>query len=93
VTVVEVPASLPENEKGFRFGFADPYTGRVEYGYVHAEEARNFTAARGNAEVWEWVTDRPFPLVTAPSLRLKTQDAPWFARTLITLNHAVFRAT
>lgn len=93
VTVVEVPSSLPQNEKGFRFGYADPYTGRVEYGYVHVDEARNFTSARGNAETWEWVSDRPFCLVTAPSLRLKTQDAPWFARTLITLNYAVFRST
>lgn len=91
VTLVELPRSLPPNEKGFRFGYADPFTGKVEYGYAYADEARNFTAVRGNSEKWEWITDRPFPLVTAPSLRLRTQDAPWFARTFITLNFAVYR--
>lgn len=91
VAVVEVQDSLAGHERGFRFGFADSWSGRVEHGYVHAEEARNFTAAKGNLKKWEWVTDRPFLLVTAPALRLKTQDAPWFARTFITLNYAVVR--
>jgi hypothetical protein len=91
VTLVELPAKLADNEKGFRFGYVDPDTGKLEYGYAHAEEARNFTAAKGDMKKSEWVSNRPFLLVTAPSLRLKTQEAPWFARTTIVLNYAVVR--
>jgi hypothetical protein len=91
VSVVELPAELAQNEKGFRFGYVDPGTGKLEYGYAFAEEARNFTAAKGDLKKSAWITDRPFLLVTAPSLRMRTQEAPWFARTTITLNYAVVR--
>ena len=36
----------------------------------------------------EWISDRPFLLVTAPSLRLGTQAQPWHLRTIIILNFA-----
>jgi hypothetical protein len=91
VTLVELPDRLAENEKGFRFGYVDPGSGKLEYGYVFAEEARNFTAAKGDMKKSAWIPDRPFLLVTAPSLRLKTQEAPWYARTTIILNYAVVR--
>jgi hypothetical protein len=91
VTLVEIPKELAENEKGFRFGYADSVTGKVEYGYVYYDEARSFAAAKGNAEKWEWLHDRPFLCITAPSLRLLTQTAPWSARTVIILNYAIYR--
>ncbi len=89
VTVVEVQEDLRENEKGFSFQFIDPFTGRREFGYAAIDEARNFTAAKGNAERWEWKTNRPFLLVTAPSLRLQTAEQDWFLRTIIIANYAI----
>ncbi len=82
---------LAVNEMGFRFGYADSATGRIDYGYAYVDEARDFIAAKGNAEKWEWLHDRPFLLVTAPSLRLRTQTVPWSARTIIILNYAIYR--
>lgn len=91
VTIVEVPKALAEREKGFRFGFLDPELGTLEYGYAYAEEARDFAATKGNNEKWVWLSNRPFLLVAAPSLRLHTQDQPWHARTTIILNYAIYR--
>ena len=91
VTVVDIQPDLADNEKGFRFGYADPSTGKIEYGYAYFDEARSFTAAKGNAEKWEWLTDRPFLCVVAPSLRLQTQTTPWSSRTVIILNYAIYR--
>jgi hypothetical protein len=51
----------------------------------------DFTAAKGNAEKWEWLTDRPFLCIVAPSLRLQTQTTPWSSRTVIILNYAIYR--
>jgi hypothetical protein len=95
VTVVEIDPAVPEGDKGFRFRFADSYTGKIETAYAHAEEARNFSATRRfsvspeGVEQWEWITDYPYLVVTAPSLRLLTQKEPWHARTIIVLRHAV----
>jgi hypothetical protein len=90
VTVVSVQEEVAENEKGFRFTYLDPATGKAEHGYVFCDEARNFTAAKGDAERWEWKGDRPFLLVTAPSLRLLTQSQSWHVRTIVTVNYAVY---
>ena len=85
-----VPERIDDGEKGFRFTYADSFTGRLETGYAHVDEARNFTAAKGDEKRWEWLTDRPFLLVTAPTLRLSTQKQPWQLRTIITINYAVY---
>lgn len=90
ITVTAVQERLADDEKGFRFTYADSFTGKLETGYAHVDEARNFTAAKGDARRWEWLADRPFLLVTAPSLRLGTQKQPWHLRTLIILNYAVY---
>jgi hypothetical protein len=89
VTIVAVSDEPADNQKGFTFKYADPGTGRVEHGYLWYDEARNFTAARGDAQKWEWLPNRPFLLVTAPSLRLNTQRQPWHLRTIVTLNYVV----
>ncbi|MBC7816120.1 MAG: hypothetical protein IAG10_04395 [Planctomycetaceae bacterium] len=95
VVVVELDPVVLEGEKGFRFRFADSYTGKIETGYAHAEEIRNFSATRKfsvtpeGVEQYEWITDYPYLLVNAPSLRLLTQKEPWHARTTIVLRHAV----
>ena len=90
VTVISVPDQIEEEEKGFRFRFADSATGKIETGYAHLSEARNFVAQRGDKVNWEWKKDRPFLLVTAPSLRLKTQKSEWFLRTIITLDYGIY---
>ncbi len=90
VTVTAVQERIDDGEKGFRFTYADSFTGRIEKGYAHVDEARNFTAAKGDSKRWEWRTDRPFLVVTAPSMRLSTQKQPWYLRTIIILNFAVY---
>lgn len=90
VTIIEIQNDIIEHEKGFRFRFADSATGNVETGYAHLSEARNFVAIKGHQRAWKWVKQRPFLLVNAPSLRLRTQEQKWFVRTIITLNHAVY---
>lgn len=90
VTIVSVQDQMTDSELGFRFEYADSFTGNNHVGYAYADEARNFTAAKGDAVKWEWLNDRPFLLVAAPSLRLGTQKQPWYLRTIITLNHAVY---
>jgi hypothetical protein len=81
VTVTAVQERIDDGEKGFRFTYADSFTGKLETGYAWVDEARNFTAAKGDAKRWEWVT--------APSMRLSTQKQPWHARTIIILNFAI----
>ncbi|MGJ8695465.1 MAG: hypothetical protein ACSHYF_04055 [Verrucomicrobiaceae bacterium] len=93
VLMTEIQEELAEGEKGFRFRFADSATGQVETGYAHLSEARNFTAVKGSQKDWVWAPNRPFLVVTAPTLRLKVQDHEWYARTFITLNHAVYAET
>lgn len=90
VTIIEMQEEIAEGEKGFRFRFADSATGKIEAGYVHLSEARNFVAMRGDQRNWKWKKDRPFLLVTAPSLRLHTQKKEWFLRTIITLNYGIY---
>jgi hypothetical protein len=92
VLLTRVPARLQEADRGFAFEFVDSDSGKVESGYVHVETTRNFTAARGNAEKWEWLTDYPFLLVTAPSLPLRTGEQAWWSRTIVTLNFGIFAA-
>ncbi len=89
VTLTRVPGRLADHEWGFAFEYADPQTGRAEAGYVHLERQRNYCVAKGNAAKWEWRQGSAFLLVTTPNLALQTNNQPWFARTLITLNYAI----
>lgn len=90
ITILSVQERVADGEMGFRFTYSDSFTGKIETGYAFADKARNFTAAKGDGKQWEWVPDRPFLLITAPTLRLGTQKQPWHLRTIITLNHAVY---
>jgi hypothetical protein len=97
VALVEIQPALAEGEKGFSFRFADSLSGRVEFGYLHLEEARSFAATKRftvsaqGKEQWEWLAGFPYLQVTAPSLRLLTDREPWHARTTITLRYALYR--
>lgn len=81
---------LTSGDKGFTIRYVDSETGAEESGYVSFDEARNFTAAKGDWSKWEWLVDRPFLVVTAPSLRLGTELQPWHLRTVIVLNYALY---
>lgn len=90
VTVVEVQEQLEENEKGFKFEFVDSDTGKREFGYICFDEARNFSAIKGNTETYEWLSDRPFLQVIAPSLRLQTNKLGFHQRSIMTANFGIF---
>lgn len=99
ITILDVDPVLRENDKGFRFWYAESDTGHekasVESAYASLA-ARNFTAPRkfsvlpDKTEKWEWVSNSPFLVVTAPAMPLNTEKEPGYKRTLITLRHAVY---
>ena len=95
MVILEVSQTLPDGPKGFTFEFADSYTGKIEHGYLHIEEIRNFTSTRKlsvsdkGAKSWEWVTDYPYLKVTAPSHRLMEGDETWHARTMVVLRYVI----
>ena len=89
-TLMEVQEELAENEQGFRFRYADSQTGKIETGYLHFSEARNFAAFDGDPKTGKWAKHRPFLVVTAPSLKMKTDKEDWQVRTEIVLNYAVY---
>lgn len=93
VVVVGAPSALRPGARGFAFEYADPATGAVATGWVHAEDTRPFAAAKGNARDWVWLTGNPFLLATVPEQPTLALDAPpWFLRTIVTLDHALVAA-
>ncbi len=90
VSVLEVPQRLRSFDAGFELVYADPDTGAAATAYVHLERERNFTAAKGSAATWEWVSDRPFLLVEAPSLKaLGRGRIAWHRRAIVTLDYSI----
>ena len=90
VAVTKVQDELRPNEKGFSFEFMDSESGKKEFGYLYFDQARNFTAKRGNAQHFEWKRNRPFLCAVIPSLSLKTNETEFFQRTFICASFAVF---
>lgn len=89
-TLVEVPEKLAENEQGFRFRYADSYSGRIETGYLYFSQARNFASWDGDPMTGKWTKHRPFLVVASPTLNMGTRDEDWYKRTKIILNYAIF---
>ena len=89
-TLMEVQEDLSESELGFRFRYADSDTGKIETGYLHFSQARNFAAFSGDPVNGQWVKQRPFLVVTSPSLNMTTSNENWHTRTEIVLNYAVY---
>jgi hypothetical protein len=89
VVVTRVPVKLADRELGFPFEFIDPLSGRVESGYVYLERRRAFLAAKGNSARYEWKRGSPFLLVVAPTLSMGTDEQPWWARSIVTLNYVI----
>jgi hypothetical protein len=89
ILIVRVPKDLAAQAQGFAFGFIEPSTGAVREGYIYAETARGFQAAKGSGQTkFKWL-DRGFLLVVAPSLIIETSNQPWYARTFLTLNYGL----
>jgi hypothetical protein len=91
VAIVDLPKKMSDSELGFRFGYLDSYTGKLDYGYAYVESIRPFTAAKGDDANWQWVADSPFLLAVTPSLPMVTAETPWYDRSIIDLNYAIFR--
>lgn len=93
IAIVGVPSDLEPGASGFAFRYGNPAGGTLETGWAQVETEREFVAARGNAEQWSWVENRPFLVVHAPGLRsLGRGEAPWFLRTVVTLDCAILPA-
>jgi len=93
VVVVGAPSALRAGARGFAFEYADPATGAIASGWLHAEDTRPFAAAKGNARDWVWLTGNPFLLATVPEQpTLALATPPWFLRTIVTLDHALVAA-
>ncbi len=91
------PAALPEAASGFLCRFADSASGRAITAFAHTELQRSFTATHGftvksdGAEDWHWISGRPYLLLSAPDLSLRTGTRRWHERTLLALTYAVHR--
>ena len=89
-TLMEVQEELADNEQGFRFRYADSETGKIETGYLHFSEARNFAAYDGDPVKGKWAKHRPFLVVASPTLKMGTGEEDWYKRTKIVLNYAIY---
>lgn len=93
--VLSVSELRDDEPTGFLLECADSGTGRVIPVFCHTEQHRNFTATLGfdvdeaGKEVWKWQSDRPYLLVTAPDLNLRTSNQDWYERTIVTLRYLV----
>lgn len=97
VALVEIQPELRDDDSGFWCRYADSASGQVESAFVHVEQVRDFVATKQftvtdkGEEVWDWVSDYPYLLITAPTQLLNTQVEPGHVRTIITLRHAIVR--
>lgn len=105
ILIVRVPARIPPEAQGFVCQLVDPAFGELCEGYVYSETARVFQAIRTSGPGFiysetakkfvpikgledRWI-DNGFLHLISPSLRLGTQDVPWYARTFVTLSHGL----
>jgi hypothetical protein len=92
VAVVDLPEELEDGELSFVMKVADPWTGRTQQCFIHEEQFRNFTAAKGDDRKWVWPTvPQPYLIATMPALALGTKDSPWFLRTNVVLSFGIYR--
>ncbi len=86
VTIVAIP-ERPNSDGGFELGYVDSFTGTQENLFVYPE-VRNFTATKGHLE---WIPNKPFLVISGPSVVLNTDKQPWYARTLIYLHYGIYK--
>jgi hypothetical protein len=92
MAVVDLPEELEEGELSFVMRVADPWTGRMQQCFIHEEQFRNFTAAKGDDRKWTWPTvPQPYLIATLPALGLGTKGTPWYLRTNVVLSYGIFR--
>jgi hypothetical protein len=91
VSVVDLPPSIIDGDSGFRFGYLDPAHGRLQYGYIYAEQLRPFAARREEGTSTEALSGDPFLVAVTPTLSLDSPAVTFHDRTIIVLNYAIFR--
>jgi hypothetical protein len=92
MTVVDLPEELEEGDLSFVMRVVDPWTGRTQQCFIHEEQFRNFTAAKGDDRKWVWPTvPQPYLIATMPALALGTKGSPWYLRTNIVLSYGIYR--
>jgi len=92
LAVIDLPKKLEPGALSFTMKVADSWTGAPQDCFVHEEQFRNFTAAKGDDRHWTWpAVERPYLLVTMPALPLGTNEAEWYLRTNVVLSYGIFR--
>ena len=93
VVVRSVPGEVSDKASGFEVEVIDSASGEICGIHLHVEPNRQpFTVLRGNEVKGEWISGRPFLLVTAPRLTtLRPRNLEWSDRFLITANFLVGR--
>lgn len=92
MAVVDLPKELEEGELSFLMRVADPWTGKTQQCFIHEEQFRNFTAAKGDDRKWTWPTvPQPYLIATIPSLGLGTKGHTWYLRTNVVLSYGIYR--
>lgn len=92
VAVVDIPRVLDTGALSFTMKVADSWTGRIHDCFIHEEQFRNFTAAKGDDRKWVWPEiPQPYLIATLPAIPLGTKDVPWFLRSNIVLSYGIHR--
>ena len=92
VSIVSLPEKLEPDAISFVMQVADSASGRLQECFVHEEQFRNFTAAKGDTRTYTWPTvPRPFLVVTTPGIGLYTAKVPWFLRSNVVLSYGIYR--
>ncbi|MDF1811079.1 MAG: hypothetical protein P1V20_02665 [Verrucomicrobiales bacterium] len=78
---------------GFEAGVIDSNGGKLSTIHIHQEaNSQQFTVLKGNDLIGEWVSGRPFLLVTAPGMNaLRPANLKWSERYIITANFLIGR--
>jgi hypothetical protein len=92
MAVVDIPRELEPGALSFTMKVADSWTGRRHDCFIHEEQFRNFTAAKGDDRKWVWPeVAQPYLIATLPPLPLGTKDMPWFLRSNVVLSYGIYR--
>jgi hypothetical protein len=92
VSVLDVPRELEPGALSFVMRVADSWTGTTQQCFIHEEQFRNFTAAKGDDRTWTWPTvPQPYLIATMPVIPLGVKETPWYLRSNIVLSYGIVR--
>lgn len=88
VTAVGISDKI-NNDGSFVIEYIDPFDGG-KYQMLVYSDVRNFAAFKGPKSYGRWVGNRPFPVLSGGAINLRTDEAPWYSRTLTYMQYAIF---